>query len=101
MMLIGTFRAETRFTEPIYSTTHPYYVEEDEPGETKEPANETKTPAKDVPAAGKVSVPAAEALITQGYMQKAVFFLLLLGVVLYLVKRRRAAYEKVDEKSMA
>jgi len=94
---------DLRAGESIYSTAHPYYEDEDEPepGETKEPESEIEAPAKEVPAAGEMSAPAAEALITQEYMQRAVFFLLLLAVILYLVKRRRAAYEKLDEKSMA
>ena len=64
------------------------------------PENEIEAPAKEVPAAGEVSAP-AEALITQAYMQKAVFFLLIMVVVLYIVRRRRSAYQKLDQKSMA
>ena len=56
--------------------------------------------AKEVPAAGEISAP-AELLITEAYMQKAIFFLLIMVVVLYLVRRRRSAYQKVDGKSMA
>jgi hypothetical protein len=97
--------AETAFAEsPIYSTSHPEYVDDDddEMTDTKVPSpeNEIETPAKEVPAAEEVSAP-AEALITQAYLQKAVFFLLIMAVVLYLVRRRRGAYQKVDEKSMA
>ncbi|OCT46478.1 hypothetical protein CLCR_02179 [Cladophialophora carrionii] len=98
--------AETPFAEPpVYSTLHPESVDDDDNDEkidTEAPSleNEVETPAKDVPAAGEVSAP-AEALITQAYMQKAVFFLLIMAVVFYLVRRRRAAYQKVDEKSMA
>jgi len=96
---------ETGFTEPIYSTLHPEYVDDDDDDanvDTKVPVpeNEIGTPAKEVPAAGEVSAP-AEVLLTQAYMQKAVFFLLIMVVVLYVVRRRRAAYQKLDEKSMA
>jgi len=93
--------------EPIYSTLHPEYVgddDDDEKIDTKVPLpeseSEIESPAKEVPAAGEVSAP-AEVLLTEAYMQKAVFFLLIMAVVLYLVRRRRSAYHKVDEKSMA
>ena len=69
-------------------------------GKVPLPGNEVDSPAKDIPAAGEVSAP-AEALITQEYLQKAVFFLLIMAVVLFVVKRRRSANQKVDEKSMA
>jgi len=97
---------ETGFAEqPIYSTAHPEYVDDDDKDEKTEtktptPENEIEAPAGDVPAAADVSAP-AEALITQAYMQKAVFFLLIMAVVVYIVRRRRAAYQKVDQKSMA
>jgi len=83
---------------------HPEYVgddDDDEKIDTKVPLpeGEIESPAKEVPAAGEVSA-LAEALITEAYMQKVVFFLLIMAVVLYLV-RRRTAYQKVDEKSMA
>jgi len=98
--------AETAFTErPIYSTAHPEFVgmEEDDDlpaAKVPLPESEIEAPAKEIAAAGEVSAP-AEALLTQAYMQKAVFFLLIMVVVLYIVRRRRAAYQKVDEKSMA
>ena len=98
---------ETGFTErPIYSTSHPEYVDDDDHDENvdiKVPEGESEigTPAKDVPAAGEISAP-AELLLTQAYMQKAFFFLLLMLVVLYVVRRRRrSACQKMDEKSMA
>jgi len=40
-------------------------------------------------------------MITQAYMQKGFFFVLLVAVALYLVKRHRSGYDKVDEKSIA
>lgn len=85
--------------EPLYSDAHPEYVDEEAPP-VQAPETELSLPAKDVPAAADTSAP-AEAMITQAYMEKALFFLVILAVVLYLVRRRRAAYEKVDEKSMA
>ncbi|KAJ9602408.1 Peptidyl-prolyl cis-trans isomerase B [Cladophialophora chaetospira] len=97
---------ETALTEePIYSTLHPEYAGDDDDDEKIDakvpvPESEIESPAKEVPAAGEISTP-AEVLLTEAYMQKAVFFLLIMGVVLYLVRRRRTAYQKVDEKSMA
>jgi len=91
---------------PIYSTLHPEYLDDDSDDDEKvdtkipSPESEIATPAKDVPAAGEVAAP-AEVLMTQEYMEKAVFFLLIMAVVLYLVRRRRASYQKLDEKSMA
>ena len=74
--------------------------DDDEP-ETKAPETEIGgTPPKAEPAAADISVP-AETMLTQEYMQKGVFFLLILGAVLYFVRRRRASYEKLDEKSVA
>ena len=93
------------FTEqPIYSALHPEYAGDDDDDTTDKkvpsPEGEIETPAKEVPAAGEIAAP-AEVLLTEAYMQKAVFFLLIMVVVLYLVRRRRSAYQKVDEKSMA
>lgn len=84
---------------------HPEYDgndDDDEKTDTKVPSpeSEIESPSKDVPAAGEISAP-AEVLLTEAYMQKAVFFLLIMAVVLYVVRRRRTAYQKVDEKSMA
>jgi len=96
---------EKVFIDSSYSTAHPEYVDDDDVGDKVDtklppPENEIEAPAKEIPAAGEVSAP-AEALITQEYMQKAVFFLLIMAVVMYIVRRRRSAYQKVDEKSMA
>lgn len=84
---------------------HPEYAGDDDDDEKIDtevppPDSELETPAKEVPAAGEIAAP-AEVLLTEAYMQKAVFFLLIMVVVLYLVRRRRSAYQKVDEKSMA
>ncbi len=85
--------------EPLYSDAHPDYADEEElPAQA--PDTELSSPSKDVPAAADTSSP-AEAMITQAYMQKALLFLVLLAVIFYVVRRRRAAYDKVDEKSMA
>jgi len=92
--------AETFATEPLYSDAHPYYVEEDEPA-TKIPETGLGNPsAEDVAAPADASAP-TEAMITQSYMQKGFFFVLLVAVALYLVKRHRSGYGKVDEKSIA
>jgi hypothetical protein len=100
--------AETGLLEPpIYSTLHPEYLEDDSDEEetkldTTIPASDSEidAPAKDVPAAADISAP-AEAMITQEYMAKGVFFLLIMLAILYVVRRRRTAYQKLDEKSMA
>jgi len=65
----------------------------------KEPETELQSPPKDIPAAADTSSP-AEAMATQAYVQKAIYFLLIIAVVLYVVRRRRT-YDKLDEKSMA
>jgi len=93
---------EIGFTEPIYSTAHPEYLDNDDKVESKVPLpeSEIEAPAKDIPAAGEVSVP-AEAMLTQDYMQKAGLFVVVLAVIFYVVRRRRASYQKLDEKSMA
>jgi hypothetical protein len=94
---------ETALAEqPMHSTSHPEYKDDDDDGDNKIPApeSEIETPGKDVPAAGEISAP-AEALITQAYTKKAIFFLLIMLVVVYIVRRRRTAYQKLDEKSMA
>lgn len=61
---------------------------------------EMEAPAKEVPSAADSTIP-AEAMITQEYVQKAVFFLLILAVILYVVRRRRSSHSKINEKSMA
>jgi len=92
--------------EPLYSDAHPEFIDEEEeehdavPVKTELPAEgQEQEEAKEVPAAAETSAP-AEVLITQSYIQKALLFMVILGVVLYILKRRRAGYQKVDEKSM-
>jgi hypothetical protein len=82
--------------EPIYSDSHPEYVEEGEPPVEETISPEGDTPLQDTPAAADVNAP-AEALISQDYVQKALFFMVILGVVAFIVRRRRrtdSRYEK-------
>lgn len=65
-----------------------------------EPESETAATKEEAPVGGQVVLP-VDALIAQGYMQKGLFFLVIMGLVIYIVRRRRAAYQKVDEKSVA
>lgn len=84
-------------TEPIYSTAHP--------GFDGEPEDEAITVTIPVPAGAdhvdevKTATPAAED-VTQEYAQKGIFFLVILAVVAWFVRRNRTSH-KIDEKSMA
>ncbi|KAJ4505908.1 Peptidyl-prolyl cis-trans isomerase B [Exophiala dermatitidis] len=86
--------------EPLASDGNTYNDDEDDHG-AKLPETELGSPAKDVPAAADATTP-AETMITQAYLQKAVFFLVLLGVAFFLIRRRRLGsnYDKLDEKSV-
>ncbi|EXJ96482.1 hypothetical protein A1O1_01608 [Capronia coronata CBS 617.96] len=85
--------------EPLSSDAQPDHVDED--GEVvNEPETEQLSPPKDVPAAADSTTP-ADAMIAQAYVQKLVLFLLVVGLVFFLSRRRRSACDKLDEKSMA
>ena len=86
-------------TEPLYSDAHPEYTVDDSADPAKD-KSELETPAKEVPAAAD-STSAAEAILTQSYVQKAVAFLVILTIIFLVVRRRRSTYTKLDEKSMA
>lgn len=86
-------------TEPLYSDAHPEYTVDDGANPAKD-KSELETPAKDVPAAAD-STSAAEAILTQAYVQKAVGFLVILTIIFLVIRRRRSTYAKLDEKSMA
>ncbi|KIW96558.1 peptidyl-prolyl cis-trans isomerase B [Cladophialophora bantiana CBS 173.52] len=91
--------------QPIYSTVHPEYGDDDDQEDdsgTKLPIadDETEAPPEGLPTIGEVSGP-TEGLATQAYVQKAVLFLLIMAVVLYVVRRRRSQSQKLDDKSMA
>lgn len=85
--------------EPLYSDAHPYYVDEDDTATTLLGTG-VGSAAKGVPTTADASG-RAETSITQAYMQKALFFIVLVAVALYLVKRSRSGYNKLDEKSLA
>ncbi|RVX68919.1 Peptidyl-prolyl cis-trans isomerase B [Exophiala mesophila] len=85
--------------EPLYSDAHPEYTVDDSADPAKD-KSELETPAKEVPAAAD-STSAAEAILTQSYVQKAVAFLVILTIIFLVVRRRRSTYTKLDEKSMA
>lgn len=86
-------------TEPLYTDTHPYYVEE-EGDQGKVPNTELDSLPEGISAATDAIAP-AEAMITQAYVQRAFIFLAVIVVVVFLFRRRRSAYDKLDEKSMA
>jgi hypothetical protein len=83
--------------EAIYSTAHP--------GFEGEPEGEGITVTIPVPAGdehvgeNKVATPAADN-VTQEYAQKGIFFVVILAVVAWFIRRSRTSH-KIDEKSMA
>jgi len=58
-----------------------------------------KQPGKDTMVTD-VNTPAS-ALATEQYVTKGVLFMVIMAVVLFVARRRRSHYEKLDEKSMA
>lgn len=85
-----------RRPEPIYSTAHPDFEGEDE--------GEGIIVTVPVPAGdehvdeGKVETPVANDVSM--YAQKGVFFVVILAVVAWFIRRSRTGH-KIDEKSMA
>lgn len=82
--------------EPIYSTAHPGY--EGEPDEaisipTPAPSGEEHTDE------AKVATSTADN-VTKEYAQKGVFFVVILAMVAWFIRRNRMSH-KIDEKSMA
>lgn len=83
---------------PIYPTAHPGFegeLEDDEAVTVTIPVPSGDEHVDEV----KVATPAADNL-TQEYTQKGVFFVVILAVVAWFIRRGRTSH-KVDEKSMA
>lgn len=83
----------------LYSDAHPEYGGDDDL-DLAAGKPELEAPAKDVPGAADSTIP-AETMITQAYVQKAVFFFLIVAVILFVVRRRKSSHGKMNEKSMA